>query len=193
MLSMADAHVVLYRSAFSLGEADDLFRELRQSIGWRQETVRLFGRIVRVPRLSAWHGDRPYTYSGLIMNPEPWTPPLMAIKRRTEELSGRRFNSVLLNLYRDGRDSVSWHSDDEPELGPEPAIASVNLGATRRFRFRHRTRKDDTRSFDLTAGSLLVMDGPTQHHWRHCVPKTAKPVGERINLTFRLIREGMAD
>ena len=109
MLSMADAHVVLYRSAFSLGEADDLFRELRQSIGWRQETV-------RIPRLSAWHGDRPYTYSGLIMNPEPWTPPLMAIKRRTEELSGRRFNSVLLNLYRDGRDSVSWHSDDEPEL-----------------------------------------------------------------------------
>ena len=107
MLSMADAHVVLYRSAFSLGEADDLFRELRQTIGWRQETVRLFGRIVRIPRLSAWHGDRPYTYSGLIMNPEPWTPPLMAIKRRTEELSGRRFNSVLLNLYRDGRDNVS--------------------------------------------------------------------------------------
>ncbi|MBL4690734.1 MAG: alpha-ketoglutarate-dependent dioxygenase AlkB, partial [Rhodospirillales bacterium] len=129
MLSMADANVVLYRSAFSSGEADGLFRELRQAIVWRQETVRLFGGIVQIPRLSAWHGDRPYTYSGLTMNPEPWTPPLMAIKRRTEKLSGRRFNSVLLNLYRDGRDSVSWHSDDEPELGPEPAIASVNLGA----------------------------------------------------------------
>ena len=133
MLCMADAHVVLYRSAFSSGEADDLFRELRQGIDWRQKTVRLFGRIVQIPRLTAWHGNRPYTYSGLIMNPEPWTPPLMAIKRRTEELSGRCFNSVLLNLYRDGRDSVSWHSDDEPELGPEPTIASVNLGATRLF------------------------------------------------------------
>ena len=116
MLCMADAHVVLYRTAFSSGEADDLFRELRQGIDWRQKTVRLFGRIVQIPRLTAWHGNRPYTYSGLIMNPEPWTPPLMAIKRRTEELSGRCFNSVLLNLNRDGRDSVSWHSDDEPEL-----------------------------------------------------------------------------
>jgi alkylated DNA repair dioxygenase AlkB len=188
MLAMADANISLFPLAFSAAEADALFRDLRESIDWRQETVRLFGRAVRIPRLSDWHGEAPYTYSGLSMKPKPWTPPLAEIKQRVEDLSGHRFNGVLLNLYRDGRDSMSWHSDDEPELGPNPAIASVSLGATRRFRLRHRIRKDDTRSLDLTGGSLLVMDGPTQHHWHHSVPKTAKTVGERINLTFRLIR-----
>ena len=107
---------------------------------------------------------------------------------RTEQLSGHRFNGVLLNRYRTGRDSMSWHSDDEPELGPNPAIASVSFGASRRFRLRHRTRKEEKFAIELSHGSLLVMDQATQLHWQHSVSKTAKPVGERINLTFRLIR-----
>jgi len=187
MFAMADANVSLYASAFSSAEAEVLFSDLRRTIDWRQETIHLFGRAVRIPRLGAWHGEAPYTYSGLTMQPRSWTPPLTEIKQRAETLSGHRFNGVLLNLYRSGKDSMSWHSDDEPELGLNPAIASVSLGATRRFRFRRRVRKKDTQSLDLTDGSLLIMDGPTQHHWRHSVPKTAKPVGERINLTFRLI------
>ena len=186
--NLADAHISLYPVAFAPNEADALFRELLGGVEWRQETINLFGRHVRIPRLTAWYGDAPYSYSGLTMLPEPWTAQLLAIKVRAEQLSGHRFNGVLLNRYRTGRDSMSWHSDDEPELGSNPAIASVSFGALRRFRLRHRTRKEEKFAIDLSHGSLLVMDRATQHHWQHSVSKTAKPVGERINLTFRLIR-----
>ena len=186
--NLADAHISLYPAAFATNEADALFRELLGGVEWRQETINLFGRHARVPRLTAWYGDAPYSYSGLTMQPEPWTAQLLAIKVRTEQLSGHRFNCVLLNRYRTGRDSMSWHSDDEPELGPNPAISSVSFGASRRFRLRHRTRKEEKFAIELSHGSLLVMDQATQLHWQHSVSKTAKPVGERINLTFRLIR-----
>ena len=185
---LVDAHISFYLAAFTTNEADALFRELLGGVEWRQETINLFGRHARVPRLTAWYGDAPYSYSGLTMQPEPWTAQLLAIKVRTEQLSGHRFNCVLLNRYRTGRDSMSWHSDDEPELGPNPAIASVSFGASRRFRLRHRTRKEEKFAIELSHGSLLVMDQATQLHWQHSVSKTAKPVGERINLTFRLIR-----
>ena len=185
--NLADAHISLYPAAFATNEADALFRELLGGVEWRQETINLFGTHARLPRLTAWYGDAPYSYSGLTMQPEPWTAQLLAIKVRTEQLSGHRFNCVLLNRYRTGRDSMSWHSDDEPELGPNPAIASVSFGASRRFRLRHRTRKEEKFAIELSHGSLLVMYQATQLHWQHSVSKTAKPVGERINLTFRLI------
>ena len=186
--NLADAHITLYPAAFATIDADALFRELLGGIKWRQETINLFGRPVRIPRLTAWCGDAAYSYSGLTMQPEPWTAQLLKIKGRAEQLSGYRFNGVLLNRYRTGRDGMSWHSDDEAELGPNPAIASVSFGASRRFRLRHRTRKGGKFTIDLSHGSLLVMARATQHHWQHSLSKTAKSVGERINLTFRLIR-----
>lgn len=170
-------------------EADALFAALRRELPWRQETITLFGRTSPVPRLTSWHGDpgTAYAYSGIAMDPAPWTPSLTAIKTRVEAAAGTRFNSVLANLYRDGRDGVAWHSDDEPELGPEPVIASASFGATRAFQLRAKADPSRRRTLLLPHGSLLVMRGSTQRLWRHQVPKTAKPVGERINLTFRLV------
>jgi len=190
-LDLPDADIRYLPAAFTPAEADELFADLRDGIGWRQEEVVIFGRARLVPRLVAWHGDpgARYTYSGVAHEPLPWTPVLQAVRSRVESLSGHRYNSVLLNLYRDGRDGMGWHADDEPELGRDPVIASVSLGATRRFRLRHRRRRD-TVPLDLGHGSLLLMQGPTQHHWMHAVPKTSRPVGERINLTFRQVATG---
>jgi len=190
-LDLPDADIRYLPAAFTPAEADELFADLRDGISWRQEEVVIFGRARLVPRLVAWHGDpgARYTYSGVAHEPLPWTPVLQAVRSRVESLSGHRYNSVLLNLYRDGRDGMGWHADDEPELGRDPVIASVSLGATRRFRLRHRRRRD-TVPLDLGHGSLLLMQGPTQHHWVHAVPKTSRPVGERINLTFRRVATG---
>lgn len=170
--------------------ADEYFRRLRREADWRQEEIVLFGVKRLVPRLVAWYGDEDavYRYSGVEHRPLPWIAPLAELKRLAESLSGRPFNSVLLNLYRDGRDGMGWHADDEPELGPEPVIASLSLGATRRFRMRHRRHRDQALAIDLEHGSLLLMQGATQHHWLHALPKTTRPAGERINLTFRLVR-----
>jgi alkylated DNA repair dioxygenase AlkB len=139
---------------------------------------------VPIPRLTAWHGEAGYVYSGIAMQPAAWTPALLEIKRCAEHHAGQGFNSVLLNLYRDGRDSVSWHADNEPGLGRDPVIASLSLGATRRFQLKHR-RNGLRVAIDLEHGSCLVMAGATQHHWLHQLPKTARPVGPRVNLTFR--------
>jgi alkylated DNA repair dioxygenase AlkB len=186
-----DGEVRYFAGAFDPHEADALFRDLRAGIDWRQEDIVMFGQRRRVPRLVAWHGDAGaiYRYSGVSHEPGPWTPTLRRIQRRVEALTQRRFNAVLLNLYRDGRDGMGWHADDEPELGPDPAIASVSLGATRRFCMRHRKRKGQVLAIELEHGSLLSMQGSTQHHWVHALPKTARPVGERINLTFRQVRQ----
>ena len=142
------------------------------------------------PRLNAWYGDPGcrYGYSGTRFEPLPWTETLTDIKERLTATLGVAFNSMLANRYRDGRDSVAWHSDDEPELGRNPVIASVSLGATRRFTLKHKSRRDiRPLAVDLTHGSLLVMSGPTQHQWLHQIAKTTRIVGERINLTFRYI------
>jgi alkylated DNA repair dioxygenase AlkB len=188
-LDLADAEVTLFPDAFPGVEALDLFQELRDGIDWRQEEVLIFGRRQLVPRLVAWHGDpgARYTYSGTPHEPMPWTPALERVRGRVQALAGCEFNSVLLNLYRDGRDGMGWHADDEPELGPNPVIASVSLGAVRRFRLRHRRRRHQKVDIPLPNGSLLLMSGATQHHWVHSVPKTAVVVGERINLTFRRV------
>jgi len=156
----------------------------------RTDTFSMFGRTVRVPRLIAWHGDPGcrYRYSGQTYEPAPWTPGLAQIRARLTERTGLPWNAVLANYYRDGSDSVGWHSDDEHELGPDRddiAIASLSLGATRRFVMRHET--GGRRELALADGSLLVMRGTTQRHWRHALPKTAERVGPRLNLTFRVI------
>ena len=185
LLNDVDGQVVLFRQFLDAEDARDGYDALLSCSPWRQEELTVFGRKVLTPRLSSWHGDVPYTYSGLTMAPEPWTPQLLAIRKRVEAVSGTAFNSVLLNLYRDGRDSMGWHSDDEPELGVNPTIASVSLGETRRFRLRHKTDRNNTVSIDLPDASLRLMSGPLQHHWQHAVPKTSRKIGARINLTFR--------
>ena len=179
-----DGAVFLYPEALPQADADRLFAQLRHGIEWRQEVATLMGRRVAIPRLTAWHGAAGYVYSGIRMTPAPWTPPLLELKGLAEALAGQAFDSVLLNLYRDGRDSVSWHADNEPGLGHDPVIASLSLGAVRRFQLKHR-RLPERLTLDLPHGSCLIMAGATQHHWLHQLPKTTRPVGPRINLTFR--------
>jgi alkylated DNA repair dioxygenase AlkB len=188
-LGLTDGEARLWPAAFEPEEASRLFDSLRTAIHWRQEEIVIFGQRRPVPRLVAWHGDpgASYRYSGTDHHPEPWTLALECARARVRELSGVEFNAVLLNLYRDGRDGMGWHADDEPELGRDPVIASVSLGAPRRFCLRHRRRKDLKLDLELPHGSLLVMAGPLQHHWVHALPKTRRPVGERINLTFRRV------
>ena len=188
-LPLVDAEIRYWPDAFDREEAAGLCARLRTGIDWRQEDVLIFGVRRPVPRLVAWHGDpgATYTYSGTPHVPEPWTPELERVRDRVHTLTGRSFNAVLLNLYRDGRDGMGWHADDEPELGRDPAIASVSFGAPRRFCLRHRRRKYSRLDVPLGSGSLLLMSGATQHHWLHAVPKTAQAVGERVNLTFRWV------
>jgi len=188
-LELFEGAARLWPEAFAPDEASALFEELRRGIGWQEEEIVIFGQRRKVPRLVAWHGDRGanYVYSGTAHRPEPWTPALLGVRERVSSLTGAEFNAVLLNLYRDGRDGMGWHADDEPELGRNPVIASVSLGATRRFCLRHRRRRDLKLDLPLPHGSLLCMSGTTQHCWVHALPKTARPVGERINLTWRKV------
>jgi alkylated DNA repair dioxygenase AlkB len=168
--------------------ADALFTRLRADIPWESHRIRIYGREVDPPRLSCWMGDPDavYRYSGTRFEPRPWPEALDDVRARLGAECGAPFNSVLANLYRDGRDGMGWHRDAEPELGEAPLIASISLGAVRRFRLRD-TRDGRTLSLDLPHGSLLVMSGDTQRHYQHALAKTARPVGERINLTFRRI------
>lgn len=164
----------------------EILRRLIDETAWRAETIVVYGKRHLQPRLSAWHGDAAYSYSGLQLEPLPFSPLLQTIRAAVEQATGRRFNSVLLNYYRNERDSMGMHADDEPELGPEPAIASVSFGATRAFVLRHRHSKR-TLKLDLTDGSLLLMAGRFQKQWLHGINKTSRPIGPRINLTFRYI------
>lgn len=186
---LPDADIAHWPAFFEGAERDELFTDLLATTAWRQDSITMYGRPVPIPRLQAWYGDpgRTYTYSGIEMAPEPWTPALRAVRRAIEPVAGVVFNSVLCNRYRDGGDGVAWHSDDEPELGVDPVIASVSFGATRPFRFRHRNDPSLTHEIELASGSLLVMRGPTQACWKHQIPKTTRPLGERVNLTFRVI------
>lgn len=158
-------------------------------ISWRQEEMKMYGKVLKFPRLTAWYGDndKPYSFSGITLRPLPWNDELLEIKREIEPKCGVNFNSVLLNKYRDGNDSISWHSDDEKELGQNPVIASVNFGAERKFQLRHRETKEKI-EIVLEHGSLLIMKGELQHYWQHQVAKTKLQVEERVNLTFRLIK-----
>jgi alkylated DNA repair dioxygenase AlkB len=165
---------------------DEIFERLQQDTPWKAETIYLFGKAQLQPRLSAWYGAAPYTYSGRTFHPLPWTPLLLSLKEAVEVHTGQRFSSALLNYYRNEQDSMGFHSDDERELGPEPAIASLSFGATRTFILKHK-RLPKTLKLDLSDGSLLLMAGRLQHCWRHGINKERHPCGPRINLTFRLI------
>jgi len=188
VIPLNGGEVLLIRQAFPYEYAHHLFLQLREDTQWSQDGIVMGGRRVLIPRLQAWYGDAAYRYSGLKMTPLAWMAVLLEIKRSVEMLSETRFNSVLLNLYRDGNDSVGWHSDDEPELGEAPIIASVSLGASRDFSLRQKKPGADKLKLRLNSGDLLMMSGQFQHNWQHQLPKTQVPVGERINLTFRLIK-----
>lgn len=188
-IEMPDADVIYFPALFSTDESIHYFHSLCQAIQWKQDAITMYGRTIDVPRLTAWYGEpgTKYTYSGIAQTAIPWIVELRRIKDRIEPLSDTVFNSVLLNRYRDGNDSVSWHSDDEPELGVNPTIGSVSFGETRRFQFRHKQDATRRSTIELTDGSFLLMRGPTQHHWVHQIPKSKGKMRSRINLTFRLI------
>jgi alkylated DNA repair dioxygenase AlkB len=181
-----DGGILIYLPEFlARAEADALFAALQQTIAWKQERGP-FGHAF--PRLTALYADDglTYTYSGVTYPSLVWTPELDLVRRRVEQAAGAPFNSVLLNRYRDGSDSIGYHADDEPELGTNPIVPSISLGSRRLFVLRHKKSKKKI-EYDLTHGSLLIMGGTVQHFWLHSLPKTAEAVGERINLTFRNI------
>jgi alkylated DNA repair dioxygenase AlkB len=188
-LSMPDAEVLFYPELFTPTECDDFFQDLSSSVAWEQKQIDAPTGNVTLPRLVAWYADagKSYSYSGVTVTPHDWIPLLRQIKQRVENVASLTFNSVLINQYRSQDDSVGWHSDDEPELGPDPVIASVSFGAVRPFEFKHKDNPDQRLSIDLTLGSLLLMRGTTQRFWKHRIPRIKTPCGPRINLTFRNI------
>ena len=191
-IPLPDSDISIDQDHFNSEIAGNLLRELAEEIPWVQNKIKFYGKERLVPRLESWHGDEgiSYTYSGIKMDAKPWTKNLLMIKESIEPIAKTTFNSVLINYYRDGKDRVAWHSDDEKELGKNPVIASVSLGAERKFKLRHKEYKENQLQHEvfLQSGSLLLMSGSTQHHWLHEIPRTAKPIGPRINLTFRVIK-----
>lgn len=174
---------------FKRTDADRLLKAFMENIEWKQEEMNMYGKVLKFPRLTAWYGnnDKPYSFSGITLQPHPWNEELKEIKSLIEPICENEFNSVLLNLYRDGNDSISWHTDAEKELGKNPMIASVNFGAERDFQLRHRTT-GEKETITLQHGSLLIMQGELQHYWQHQVPKRKKVDKPRVNLTFRVIK-----
>ncbi|WMJ67754.1 alpha-ketoglutarate-dependent dioxygenase AlkB [Stenotrophomonas sp. 24(2023)] len=187
---LPDADVRHLPRWLAAAEADALQRALQEQVAWETHRIHLFGRWVDSPRLSSWMGDADahYRYSGADFAPHPWPPVLRGVRARLQQATGARFNSVLANRYRDGSDSMGWHSDDEPELGSEPSIASLSLGAARRFLLRRRDDPTRKAEYLLGHGDLLVMAGQTQRFYQHALPKMARVQGERINLTFRWVQ-----
>lgn len=190
MFDLPDAEIIYYPSFFQAVEAQAIFKELLDTVPWQQDEIKVYGKVHPQPRLTALFGNdgKPYSYSHITMQPHPWNILLQKIKYKIEEVAEVNFSTVLLNLYRDGKDSNGWHADDEKELGQDPIIVSLSFGAGRHFHLKHRTDTDLKQKILLENGSLLIMKGTTQHHWLHQIPKTAKPIGPRINLTFRIIK-----
>ena len=189
-IDLPDADVLFHGAFLGREEADTYLETFLSEVTWSQSEVFVWGKWHKQPRLVAWYGDpgATYSYSGTTMQPRPWTDDLQRLRQRVESVSGTSFNSVLFNLYRDKNDCMGWHSDNEPELGPAPTIASISFGAERDFLFKHRREKQHgTRRIALNHGSLLIMAGKTQHNWLHSLAKERAPVGKRINLTFRSI------
>ncbi|MBE9144931.1 alpha-ketoglutarate-dependent dioxygenase AlkB family protein [Planktothrix mougeotii] len=187
-LELPNAEVILYPRLFQPPESYQLLTQLLNQIEWKHEPIKIFGKSVLQPRLTAYYGTQAYTYSGVTMQPLPWNLPLLQIKEKIEPLVNTQFNGVLLNLYRDGQDYIGWHSDDEKELAPGAVIGSLSLGETRRFIFRRRDNHQIKVELNLGDGDFLIMGGETQKFWQHHVPKSAKSTQPRINLTFRVIK-----
>ena len=190
ILDLPDAEIIYYPQFFDKEQADQIYSELLQEIAWQQDNITIFGKTHPQPRLTALYGNegKPYSYSNITMQPNPWNTLLQKIKYLIEATTECQFTTVLLNQYRDGKDSNGWHADNEKELGTNPIIASLSFGAERVFQLKHNTIADAKKSIVLEHGSLLLMKGSTQHFWKHQIPKTAKPIGNRINLTFRSIK-----
>lgn len=189
-LDLPESDILYYPEFLEHEMAREYFEHLKAETPWRQDDIRVFGKIYPQPRLTALYADngKPYRYSNLTMHPLPFTSLLKEIKVKIEELCSTRFTTCLLNLYRDGNDSNGWHADDEKELGKNPVIASVSLGEPRFFHLQHKSDKRLKHKIELGHGSLLLMKGETQHRWQHQIPKTRRNIGERINLTFRVIQ-----
>ncbi len=187
--SLPDAEIEYFPDFFSTEKSNDLFEKLKAEVHWQQDTIKVFGYEHLQPRLTALYGNegKPYGYSNIVMQPHQWTPLIMHIKNEVEKVCTENFTTVLLNLYRDGQDSNGWHADNEKELGRNPIIASVSFGAERIFQLKHNSQ-EIKQNINLKNGSLLLMKGPTQHFWKHQIPKTKKEIGPRINLTFRIIK-----
>lgn len=191
ILPMQDAEVIYYPNFYTQAKALVLQDKIQQQTLWQEDDIKLFGKVFKQPRLTALYGDsnKPYTYSNITMFPNQWSPTLLKIKQDIEAISNQKFTSVLLNLYRDGKDSNGWHSDDEKELGTDPFIASLSFGGRRIFHFRHKKDSNQKFKIELKPGSLLLMGGKTQAFWKHQIPKTKRVVAPRINLTFRYIKD----
>lgn len=190
-IELPDAEIRFYENFFDQSECELLFKNLVEKVNWRNDKIKIFNKEVSIPRLSAWYGNAglSYSYSGLKLEPNEWNEELLIIKEKIENHLGIQFNSVLINLYRDGQDSMGWHKDDEKELGINPIIASVSLGQERPFQLKHIYNKvHGTKTIQLSDGSLLLMQGATQHFWKHQIPKTSRQIKPRINLTFRTIK-----
>lgn len=186
LFDVAEPPVVYMPNFLTTGEADYLLKHCL-NLEWRQNQIRMLGKQMPVPRLEVMHGDEGCDYlysSSVLLQPKPWTKALNSVRTRIESATGYKFNIVLGNLYRDGKDSNGWHSDDESSMGIRPAIASLSLGSTRKFQLRPKKGGAIT-DYWLEHGSLLVMHPGCQEEYKHQVPKTAKPVGTRVNLTFR--------
>ncbi|MBA6316196.1 alpha-ketoglutarate-dependent dioxygenase AlkB family protein [Cellulophaga baltica] len=188
-LNLPDSDLIYYPNFLDTRSADSYFAKLREQTPWQQDDITVFGKKYAQPRLTALYAnnDKAYSYSSISMRPHVFTKELLQIKNEADTLAQTTFTTCLLNLYRDGKDSNGWHADNEKELGQNPIIASITLGEERFFHLKHRTNKNLKHKLLLEHGSLLLMKGATQHHWLHQIPKTAKPIQERINLTFRVV------
>lgn len=189
IIKIQNGEYVYVPNFFNKVTSDKYYEYMLHEIHWKQEEMNMYGKTIKFPRLTAWYGDfdKAYTFSGITLSPNKWTKELSEIKDKIEPKCNVKFNSVLLNQYRNGNDSISWHTDAEKELGRNPIIASVSFGAPRIFQLRHMHSKQKI-DIELKHGSLLIMLGETQHYWQHQVPKTRRAVHERINLTFRVIK-----
>ncbi|CAH0990611.1 hypothetical protein SIN8267_00705 [Sinobacterium norvegicum] len=192
VVNTVDGLIYCWLDVLPLDQADALFHQLSRQSAWQQESIRLYGKSLAQPRLSCWFGKHGVSAASGYNNfspAQPYTQSLTALKTTIEQLTGYHYNSTLANLYRDGQDSVGYHADDEPVLGKQPVIASFSLGSTRRFLVKHNAKQQNTIKMDLPHNSLVLMAGDLQQHWQHAIGKTTKPVGPRINLTFRYLNK----
>lgn len=190
IFDLPQATIEYFPEFFNLEKSNQIFETLQNEIPWQQDDITVYGKKYAQPRLTALYGNegKPYSYSNIVMQPHKWNTILTYLKEEIETVCTDKFTTVLLNLYRNGKDSNGWHADNEKELGRNPTIASLSFGASRAFHLQHNSDKKLKQKIILDHGSLLIMSGETQHYWKHQIPKIAKEIGPRINLTFRIIR-----